>query len=186
MNPMNSKERYNEDILKELEKIKAICNNALNKVDELLKRYFTDNTIEVPVEKDKLIEDITFISHNLSSAMSFCEPLFKHYYAIPSSTENEALPYYLMAMKNDGLVQYENNLLEKVHYEEDDKFMSENEKRVKENVVKVSTNLCERLGDYRKKNKMNYGMNTSNVVSEEGNRKMMERIMSKYKSYMYY
>ena len=37
MNPMNSKERYNEDILKELEKIKAICNNALNKVDELLK-----------------------------------------------------------------------------------------------------------------------------------------------------
>ena len=67
MNPMNSKERYNEDILKELEKIKAICNNALNKVDELLKRYFTDNTIEVPVEKDKLIEDITFISHNLSS-----------------------------------------------------------------------------------------------------------------------
>ena len=107
MNPMNSKERYNEDILKELEKIKAICNNALNKVDELLKRYFTDNTIEVPVEKDKLIEDITFISHNLSSAMSFCEPLFKHYYAIPSSTENEALPYYLMAMKNDGLVQYQ-------------------------------------------------------------------------------
>ena len=74
MNPMNSKERYNEDILKELEKIKAICNNALNKVDELLKRYFTDNTIEVPLEKDKLIEDITFISHNLSSAMSLCEP----------------------------------------------------------------------------------------------------------------
>ena len=69
MNPMNSKERYNEDILKELEKIKAICNNALNKVDELLKRYFTDNTIEVPVEKDKLIEDITFISHNLSSVI---------------------------------------------------------------------------------------------------------------------
>ena len=30
MNPMNSKERYNEDILKELEKIKAICNNAMN------------------------------------------------------------------------------------------------------------------------------------------------------------
>ena len=118
--------------------------------------------------------------------MLFSEPLFKHYYEIPSSTENEDLPYYLMTMKNDGLVQYENNILEKAHYEENDKLMSENEKRMNDNIVKVSTNLCERLGEYRKKNKMNYGMNASNVVSEEGNRKMMDRIMNKYKNNMYY
>ena len=36
MNPMNSKERYNEDIIKVLEKIKGICNNALNKAIKLM------------------------------------------------------------------------------------------------------------------------------------------------------
>lgn len=110
---MNIRSRENEDTLQKLEKIKGISNNALNKVDDLLQRYFNNNTISDPLEKDKLIEDITFISHNLSSAMSLSEQLFKHYNAIPCSTENENLPFCLMTMKNDGLVQYEKSLLEK-------------------------------------------------------------------------
>ena len=90
---MNIQSRENEDTLQELEKIRNICSNALEKVDTLLATQFNPTTIDYPLDKEKLLEDVTFISNSLSTAMNMTDPLFRHYFVIPSKTEDENLPF---------------------------------------------------------------------------------------------
>lgn len=188
---MNVYSRENEDTLQQLEKIRNICLNALTKVDYLLESKSLNPNLNYPIEKDKIIEDITFISHNLSTAMELCNPLFKHYIAIPSSTENENLPDYLTSMKNDSLVQYEKKLLSKSNYNEnEDNLMDidldkENENKIKSNISKLSRNLLEMLTEYRKKNKMFY-MNNTNTHNANNNKKMFDIKFNEYKKLMHY
>ena len=108
---MNIQSRENEDTLQELEKIRNICSNALEKVDTLLATQFNPTTIDYPLDKEKLLEDVTFISHSLSTAMNMTDPLFRHYFVIPSKTEDENLPFYLMTRKNDSLIKYEKKFI---------------------------------------------------------------------------
>lgn len=189
---MNIHSRENEDTLQQLEKIRNICSNALEKVDTLLATQFNPQTIDYPLEKDKLLEDITFISNSLSTAMNMSDPLFRHYFVIPSMTEDENLPFYLMTMKNDNLIKYEKELLEKDNInEEDEKLMDidmvkENETKIKSNINKLSKNLCDKLSEYRKKNKMMYKPNWSNEGGEDANKKMMEKVMQFYKKKINY
>lgn len=189
---MNIQSRENEDTLQQLEKIRNICTNALEKVDTLLATQFNPTTIDYPIDKEKLIEDVTFISNSLSTAMNMTDPLFRHYFVIPSKTEDENLPYYLMTMKNDSLIKYEKELIEKDNInEEDEKLMpidmvKENETKIKNNINKLSKNLCDKLNEYRKKNKMVYKTNVSNEGMEDGNKKLMEKIMHIYKKKINY
>ena len=189
---MNVYSRENEDTLQKLEKIRNICLNALTKVDNLLVSNSLNPNLNCPIEKDKILEDITFISHNLSTAMELCDPLFKHYIAIPAMTEKEDLPYYLMSMKNDSLVQYEKKLLSKSNYNEDeDNLMDidldkENENKIKSNISKLSRNLLEMLTEYRKKNKMFYINNTNGNNVNENIKAMFESKFNEYKKMMHY
>ena len=189
---MNIQSRENEDTLQELEKIRNICSNALEKVDTLLATQFNPTTIDYPLDKEKLLEDVTFISNSLSTAMNMTDPLFRHYFVIPYKTEDENLPFYLMTMKNDSLIKYEKKLIEKDNInEEDEKLMAidmvkENETRIKNNINRLSKNLCDKINEYRKKNKMVYKSNESNEGMEVGNKKLREEIMENYKKKINY
>ena len=152
---MNIQSRENEDTLQELEKIRNICSNALEKVDTLLATQFNPTTIDYPLDKEKLLEDVTFISHSLSTAMNMTDPLFRHYFVIPSKTEDEKLMVIDM--------------------------VKENETRIKNNINKLSKNLCDKINEYRKKNKMVYKSNESNEGMEGENKKLREDIMKNYK-----
>ena len=59
--------------------------------------------------------------------------------------------------------------------------VKENETRIKNNINKLSKNLCDKINEYRKKNKMVYKSNESNEGMEGENKKLREDIMKNYK-----
>lgn len=157
---MITNSRENEEILVKLERVRDVCLNTQDKIVTILNKHFTDMELELP--KQDIIEDLNYISHNLSTTMKYCDPIFKHYIVLPSSTTEENLPHLLMSMKNDSLAKYEQNLLGKTEYNYDDDnamdidIEKENENKVRSNISKVSKNLGDKLREYMKKSKLNY------------------------------
>ena len=89
---MNKTVRDNESIIQKLEFISGLIDSTINKIDKLNEQYCLLNE---PIIKEKLLGDLTVISNNLSDSMRKCDTIFKQYVAIPCSTKNPDLHFYL-------------------------------------------------------------------------------------------
>lgn len=181
---MISNSRENEEILVKLERVRDVCLNTQDKIVTIFNKHFTDMELELP--KQDIIEDLNYISHNLSTAMKYCDPIFKHYIVLPSSTIEDNLPNLLMSMKNDSLSKYEHNLLGESEYNnyDDDNVMEidmgkENESKARSNISKVSKALGDKLKEYMKKSKLNY--NESDYVRDKKQEINVEDILERIK-----
>ena len=154
---MQSSGRENEETLKKIENIRDCCMKCLCKVNELL----DEMNNSVVINKEKLLEDITFVSHNTHFAFKLCDPLFRNYTTLPAISTNEDMLGCLQPARNHEINEYENKLLKDINYEDDDDdYMDidcgkQDEKKIETNIKKLSKNLSVKLRDYTKEIKKN-------------------------------
>ena len=143
---MNRTARDNEDIIQKLENINGLIDTTLFRIDRIYKLCLSNE----PIIKEKLLDDLTVISNNLSESMKKCVTIFKNYFAIPCSTKNDYIPNYLTTEKKIDVINTDLAIIEK--YKIEDNQLYDNEKRYKDNCNK----LCKKFSEYNKKNKKKY------------------------------
>lgn len=147
---MNRTARDNEDIIQKLENIKGLIDTTLFRIDRIYKLCLSNE----PIIKEKLLDDLTVISNNLSESMKKCVTIFKNYFAIPCSTKNDYIPNYLTTEKKIDVINTDLAIIEK--YKIEDNQLYDNEKRYKDNCNKLCKKFSEKLREYNKKNKKKY------------------------------
>jgi hypothetical protein len=147
---MNRTARDNEDIIQKLENINGLIDTTLFRIDRIYKLCLSNE----PIIKEKLLDDLTVISNNLSESMKKCVTIFKNYFAIPCSTKNDYIPNYLTTEKKIDVINTDLAIIEK--YKIEDNQLYDNEKRYKDNCNKLCKKFSEKLREYNKKNKKKY------------------------------
>ena len=147
---MNRTARDNEDIIQKLENINGLIDTTLFRIDRIYKLCLSNE----PIIKEKLLDDLTVISNNLSESMKKCVTIFKNYFAIPCSTKNDFIPNYLTTEKKIDVINTDLAIIEK--YKIEDNQLYDNEKRYKDNCNKLCKKFSEKLREYNKKNKKKY------------------------------
>ena len=128
---MNRTARDNEDIIQKLENINGLIDTTLFRIDRIYKLCLSNE----PIIKEKLLDDLTVISNNLSESMKKCVTIFKNYFAIPCSTKNDYIPNYLTTEKKIDVINTDLAIIEK--YKIEDNQLYDNEKRYKDNCNKL-------------------------------------------------
>ena len=159
---MNRIVRDNENIIQKLENINGLIDTTLSKIDGMYELCLSNE----PIIKEKLLDDLTVISNNLSESMKKCDTIFKSYFTIPCSTKNEYIPNYLTTEKKIDVINTEIAIIEKYKIEDNqlydneqrykDNQLYDNEKRYKDNCNKLCKKFSEKLREYNKKNKKKY------------------------------
>ena len=147
---MNRIVRDNENIIQKLENINGLIDTTLFRIDRIYKLCLSNE----PIIKEKLLDDLTVISNNLSESMKKCVTIFKNYFAIPCSTKNDYIPNYLTTEKKIDVINTDLAIIEK--YKIEDNQLYDNEKRYKDNCNKLCKKFSEKLREYNKKNKKKY------------------------------
>ena len=147
---MNRTARDNEDIIQKLENINGLIDTTLFRIDRIYKLCLSNE----PIIKEKLLDDLTVISNNLSESMKKCVTIFENYFAIPCSTKNDFIPNYLTTEKKIDVINTDLAIIEK--YKIEDNQLYDNEKRYKDNCNKLCKKFSEKLREYNKKNKKKY------------------------------
>lgn len=83
---MISQSRENENYMKKLEIILGICSNTRENIENMIIKY-SSNMLNYNEKGIK--EDLIVVSSNLDAVMKLVDPIFKLYYVLPSTTENE-------------------------------------------------------------------------------------------------
>ena len=174
---MNRTARDNEDIIQKLENINGLIDTTLFRIDRIYKLCLSNE----PIIKEKLLDDLTVISNNLSESMKKCVTIFKNYFAIPCSTKNDYIPNYLTTEKKIDVINTDLAIIEK--YKIEDNQLYDNEKRYKDNCNKLCKKFSEKLKEYRKKNKKQYidkKENNSMIIERDENIKNLRTILNDY------
>ena len=174
---MNRTARDNEDIIQKLENINGLIDTTLSKIDGMYELCLSNE----PIIKEKLLDDLTVISNNLSESMKKCVTIFKNYFAIPCSTKNDYIPNYLTTEKKIDVINTDLAIIEK--YKIEDNQLYDNEKRYKDNCNKLCKKFSEKLKEYRKKNKKQYidkKENNSMIIERDENIKNLRTILNDY------
>ena len=174
---MNRIVRDNENIIQKLENINGLIDTTLSKIDGMYELCLSNE----PIIKEKLLDDLTVISNNLSESMKKCDTIFKKYFAVPCSTKNKEIPYYLTTEKRIDVINTDIAIIEK--YKIEDNQLYDNEKRYKDNCNKLCKKFSEKLKEYRKKNKKQYidkKENNSMIIERDENIKNLRTILNDY------
>ena len=174
---MNKITTDNKYIIQKLENINGLIDTTLFRIDRIYKLCLSNE----PIIKEKLLDDLTVISNNLSESMKKCDTIFKKYFAVPCSTKNKEIPYYLTTEKRIDVINTDIAIIEK--YKIEDNQLYDNEKRYKDNCNKLCKKFSEKLKEYRKKNKKQYidkKENNSMIIERDENIKNLRTILNDY------
>jgi len=175
---MNKITTDNKYIIQKLENISGLIDTTLDKINKI---EYELCILNQPIMKEKLLDDLTVISNNLSESMKKCDTIFKKYFAVPCSTKNKEIPYYLTTEKRIDVINTDIAIIEK--YKIEDNQLYDNEKRYKDNCNKLCKKFSEKLKEYRKKNKKQYidkKENNSMIIERDENIKNLRTILNDY------
>ena len=175
---MNKITTDNKYIIQKLENISGLIDTTLDKINKI---EYELCILNQPIMKEKLLDDLTVISNNLSESMKKCDTIFKKYFAVPCSTKNKEIPYYLTTEKRIDVINTDIAIIEK--YKIEDNQLYDNEKRYKDNCNKLCKKFSEKLKEYIKKNKKQYidkKENNSMIIERDENIKNLRTILNDY------